>query len=163
MDARNPGISEPGISDTRNPAPSHQAPEVTISKDMVRRGLMVAPILIGISFVIWSADGAWSCAYGIALILLNFAIAAAMIAGAARISLSVMMGAVLFGYLLRLGILLVAVLLVRDTSWISLPALGATIIVTHLGLLFWELKYVAASLTHPGLKPTRPSIVRPNP
>jgi hypothetical protein len=43
---------------------------------------------------------------------------------------------------------------VKDASWISLPALGATIIVTHLGLLIWELKYVAISLAYPALKPT---------
>jgi hypothetical protein len=66
-----------------------------------------------------------------------------------------MMGAVLFGYLARLGLIFLAVLLVRDAGWISLGALGATIIVTHLGLLLWELKYVAISLAHPGLKPTR--------
>ena len=47
--------------------------------------------------------------------------------------------------------------LVKDASWISLPALGATIIVTHLGLLAWELKYVALSLAHPGLKPAPPT------
>jgi hypothetical protein len=50
-------------------------------------------------------------------------------------------------------LIFLAVWLVRDASWISLPALGATIIVTHLGLLVWELKYVALSLTYPGLKP----------
>ena len=132
------------------------APEVTVSRDMVRRGLMVAPILIAVCAVIWGGDGAWSSAYGIALILLNFTIASGLIAWSARISLGLLMGAVLFGYLLRLGILLAAVLLVRDMSWISLPALGATIIVTHLGLLVWGLKYVAASLAYPGLKPARP-------
>jgi hypothetical protein len=63
---------------------------------------------------------------------------------------------VLFGYLLRLGLIFLAVILVKDASWISLPALGATIIVTHLGLLLWELKFVALSLAHPGLKPARP-------
>ena len=61
--------------------------------------------------------------------------------------------ATLFGYLLRLGLIMLAVLLVKDAGWISLPALGATIIVTHLGLLFWELRYVSASLAYPGLKP----------
>ena len=60
----------------------------------------------------------------------------------------------LFGYLIRLGLIFLAVWLVKDASWISLPALGSTIIVTHLGLLFWEMKYVALSLAHPGLKPT---------
>ena len=93
--------------------------------------------------------------YGVAIVLVNFVVSAALITYTARISLGLMMGATLFGYLLRLGLILVAVLLVRDAGWISLPALGLTIIVTHLGLLIWELRYVSASLAFPGLKPTR--------
>jgi hypothetical protein len=133
------------------------APEVGVSKDIVRRGLIVAPVLIAICAVIWGLDGMWSGAYGVALVLLNFGLAAALIAVTARISLGLMMGAILFGYLIRLGLILVAVLAVRDAGWISLPALGATIIVTHLGLLMWEMKFVALSLAHPGVKPARPS------
>jgi hypothetical protein len=129
------------------------APEVSVTKDMVKRGLMVAPVLIAICGVIWGMDGAWSCAYGIALILVNFGIAAALIGFTARINLGLMMGAVLFGYLIRLGLIFLAVLAVKDAEWISLPALGTTIIVTHLGLLVWEMKYVSMSLTYPGLKP----------
>lgn len=130
------------------------APEVEVSKDLVKRGLIAAPILVAICALLWGGDGAWSSLYGVALILVNFALSAALIAVTARISLGLMMGAVLFGYLIRLSLIFVAVLLVRDSSWISLPALGATIIVTHLGLLAWELKYVSMSLAHPGLKPT---------
>jgi hypothetical protein len=131
------------------------APEVSVSKDMLKRGVLVAPVLIAICAVIWGLHGAWSSAYAIALVLVNFALAAALISLTARISLGLMMGAVLFGYLLRLGLIFLAVILVRHAGWISLPALGATIIVTHLGLLLWELKFVAISLAHPGLKPAR--------
>jgi hypothetical protein len=131
------------------------APEVTVSRDMIKRGLIAAPIIIAVCGVIWGGDGAWSAAYGIAIVLANFAIAAAIIAMTARISIALLMSATLFGYLIRLGLIFLAVYLVKDASWISLPALGATIIVTHLGLLFWELKYVALSLAHPGLKPAR--------
>lgn len=132
------------------------APEVSVSRDMVRRGLIVAPVLVAVCGVIWGVDGAWSSAYAIAIVLLNFGLAAAFIAVTARISLSLMMAAILFGYLIRLGLIFLAVFLVRDAGWISLPALGTSIIVTHLGLLFWEMKYVAISLAHPGLKPARP-------
>jgi hypothetical protein len=132
------------------------APEVGVSRDIVRRGLIVAPVLVAICGVIWGMDGVWSSAYGIAIVLVNFALAAGLIAATARISLGLMMGAVLFGYLIRLGLIFLAVFLVRDAGWISLPALGTTIIVTHLGLLIWEMKYVAISLAHPGLKPARP-------
>jgi hypothetical protein len=124
---------------------------------MITRGLVVAPVLIAVCAVIWGGDGAWSAAYGIALVLVNFALAALTIAGSARISLGLMMFATLFGYLIRLGLIFLAVYLVKDATWISLPALGATIIVTHLGLLAWELKYVALSLAHPGLKPAPPA------
>ena len=132
------------------------APEVKVTRDMLKRGLIVGPVLIAICGVIWGLDGAWSSAYAIAIVLVNFALAAGLIAATARISLGLMMGAVLFGYLIRLGLIFLAVILVKDAGWISLPALGATIIVTHLGLLLWELKYVALSLAHPGLKPARP-------
>jgi hypothetical protein len=131
------------------------APEVEISRDMIRRGLIVAPLLIAICGVIWGMDGVASSAYGVALVLVNFAIAAGLIAVTARISLGLMMGAILFGYLIRLGLVLLAFLLVKDASWMSRPALGITVIVTHLGLLVWELRYVAASLAYPGLKPSR--------
>ncbi|MFM2182674.1 MAG: hypothetical protein RJB61_968 [Actinomycetota bacterium] len=131
------------------------APEVGVSKDMVRRGLMAAPVLVAVCAVIWGGDGALSALYGIAVVLVNFSLAAGIVATTARISLGLMMGAVLVGYLVRLGLIFLAVLLVRDVGWISLAALGATIIVTHLGLLLWELKYVAISLAHPGLKPAR--------
>lgn len=133
-----------------------EAVEVKVSTDMVKRGLIVAPILIAIAWLVWGTDGAWSAAFAIGLVLVNFALSAALIASTAKISLGLMMGATLFGYLVRLGLILFAVLLVRDAGWISLPALGATIIVTHLGLLLWELKYVAISLAHSGLKPARP-------
>ncbi len=136
------------------------APEVAVSTDIIKRGLFVAPALIAICAVIWGANGVWSSAYGIALVLLNFAMAAGLIAAAARISLGMMMGATMFGYLIRLALIFLAVWLVKDASWITLPALGSTIIVTHLGLLFWEMKYVALSLSQPGLSSDLPQVDR---
>jgi hypothetical protein len=114
-------------------------------------------VLVAICGVIWGADGALSALFAIALVLVNFAVSAGIVSATAKISLGLMMGAVLFGYLIRLGLILLAVVLVKDASWISRPALGAAIIVTHLGLLAWELKYLAISLAHPGLKPARPT------
>ncbi len=129
------------------------APEMAVSRDIVKRGLIVAPVMIALGAVIWGADGAWSTAYGMVIVLANFALAAALVTVTAKISVGVMMGAVLFGYLARLGLIFAAVWFVQDASWISFPALGATIIITHLGLLMWEMKYVSISLAHPGLKP----------
>ena len=139
-----------GTMATRDEGP---ATEVAVSTDMVKRGVLVAPVIIAVCLVIWGLDGALSSAYGIVIVLANFALAARLISYTAPISLGLMMGAILFGYILRLGLIFGAVWLVQDVAWISFPALGTTIIVTHLGLLVWELKYVAISLAYPGLKP----------
>ena len=115
---------------------------------------MAAPFLVAVCWAIWGASGAASAAYAVAIVCVNFLLSAALITWTARISLGLMMGAVLFGYIGRLALIFLAVLLVKDASWVSLVPLGLTIIVTHLGLLFWELRYVSASLAFPGLKPT---------
>jgi len=44
---------------------------------------------------------------------------------------------------------------VKDAAWVELWPLGLTLIVTHLGLLLWETRYVSASLAFPGLKPRK--------
>lgn len=129
------------------------APEAQITKHMLTRGAIAVPVLVAVAGFIWGADGALGCLYGVALVFVNFALAAGLISMTARISLGLMMGAVLFGYLLRLGVIFLAVILVKDAGWVSLPALGFTIIITHLGLLFWELRHVSATLAFPGLKP----------
>ena len=64
------------------------------------------------------------------------------------------MGVSLFGFVLRLALIAVAVLLVKDRSWVEPVPLGVTLVVAHLGLLFWETKFVSASLAFPGLKPS---------
>ena len=144
------------MADRRSPlalAADGRAPEVAVSSDIVRRGLWVTPLFLGVAGVIWGGDGVWSAAFGLALVLVNFMLAAALVAWSAPISLGLMMGVSLFGYLIRLGLIALAVFLVRDLDWVSVTALGVTIIVSHLGLLFWEMKYVAASLAFPGLRP----------
>ena len=133
--------------------PEGPAPEVSISLDMVKRGLVALPALVLVCALIWGADGAWSSLYAIGLVLGNFLLSAGIIAATSRISYGALMAGVMFGYILRLGLIFLAVYLVHEASWISLPAIGTSIIVTHLGLLVWELKYVAISLAYPGLKP----------
>ncbi|MFA5775523.1 MAG: ATP synthase subunit I [Ilumatobacteraceae bacterium] len=129
------------------------APEAAIVRDLVKRGLWVAPICVALGAIGWGVNGAWSVAYGLVLVLANFTFAALLVSYTAKISYAVMMGSMMFGYLLRLGIIAIAVFVVRQASWVELLPLGLTIIVAHLGLLFWELKYVSLSLAYPGLKP----------
>jgi hypothetical protein len=115
--------------------------------------MYVAPIMIGLSALIWGVNGGWSSAYGLAIVLGNFAVAAWMVSYTAKISYALMMGATLFGYIFRLAVIAAAVFLVRNASWAELVPLCMTIVISHVGLLFWELRYVSLSLAFPGLKP----------
>jgi hypothetical protein len=130
------------------------APEPELARDIVRRGLPVAPVVIAIAGAIAGINGALSAAVAVGLVLTNFALAAVSLAWAARVNLALLMAVALFGYLVRLGLLFVVVLVLQDMSWMHLVSFGITLIVTHLGLLAWELRYVSATLAHPALKPT---------
>jgi hypothetical protein len=130
------------------------SPETVIARDLVKKALMVGPVLILVFGLIWGLDGAFSTAYGLALVVANFVLAAAMLSYAGRISPTFLMGAALFGYLIRLTLIFLAIWLVKDAAWVELMPLGITIIATHLGLLLWEMKYVSLSLAYPAHKPT---------
>lgn len=129
------------------------AVEMDIAGDLVRRALPVAPVLIGLCAAIWGWAGALSSGYAVILVVANFLLAAALMSWSARISLGFMMGTVLIGYVVRLALIFLAVVAIKDLWWFEAWPLGLTLIVTHLGLLFWETRYVSASLAFPGLKP----------
>lgn len=129
------------------------APAMEIARDMVRRGLIATPVVVLIASAIWGFDGAASAAYACAIVLTNFLLAAFMLSAGASISFAMMGAAALFGYLIRLGLIFVAVYVVKDASWVEMVPLGITLIVTHLGLLFWEMRFISGSLAYPGLKP----------
>lgn len=137
------------------------APEMAVVRDMIHRARWAAPALVVLFGIIWGVPGALSTGYAIGLVVVNFILAAALITWASKISYAAVGAVAMFGFLLRLGLIFVAVLAVRDAWWVSLVPLGITIIATHLGLLFWEMRHVSASLAFPGLKPspTRPHIV----
>jgi len=131
-------------------------PEGVLVKDMARKAAMAGPVLVLVFGLIWGVNGALSTLFAIGLVLVNFALSAATLAWSARVSLGLLMGAALFGFLVRMGLILGAVLLVRNQPWVAMVPLGLTIVITHLGLLFWEMRYVSASLAFPALKPALP-------
>jgi hypothetical protein len=124
-----------------------------IALDITRRALVMAPFVIMLGGF-WGAPGAISTAYALGIVVLNFLLAAWMLSVTGRISFAAMAGAAMFGYLIRLALIWGAIELVRDTSWMRTLPLGITLIVTHLALLWWEVRYVSNSFAYPGLKPT---------
>jgi len=128
--------------------------ERIVVADMARRSLPVAPVLLLVAGIFWGFHGVVSSAYGFTLALANLALSAALLGWAARRSQTVLMAAALGGYLVRLALLTVAVAGVRHSGWVEMVPLGVTILVTHLGLLWWETRHLSISLAFPALKPS---------
>jgi hypothetical protein len=131
--------------------------EREVALDIVRRGLMVAPAILLVAGLLRGWSGVASAAIGLGIVLINFLAAAAIMTRAAKSGATAIGAAALAGYVVRLAVILVALVMLRHQPWIDLPTLGLVIVGTHLGLLVWEMKYVSLTLAAPGLKPARPS------
>ena len=133
------------------------AVERQLAHDLVRRGLPMAPVVVVVAALIGGWHGAASAAVAIAIVFANFLAAAAIMTWAAGSGSPGMVGgAAAGGFALRLVVILLALVLLRNLSWIDLPTLGFVLVGLHLGLLAWEAKYVSMTLAAPGLRPSRP-------
>ena len=126
--------------------------ERMIVQDMLRRGW---PALLALTLLggAWGLDGVLSAGFGTGLAVGNALLAAGMVSGAARVSLGMLYAAALGGYLVRLGLITAAVLLVVHRSWVEVVPLGFALVIAHLGLFVWEARFVSTQLAFPGLKP----------
>ena len=129
------------------------AVETQLAGDMLKRSIPLAPVIVLGAGLLGGADGAWSALLAVAVVAANFMLAAVSLSWAARISPVALMATAMAGFLVRMGLVTAVILAVRHSSWINLTTLAITILATHLGLLFWEMKYVGASLAFPGVKP----------
>lgn len=129
------------------------APEREIARDLALRTVLIAPLMFTIGAVFWGWAGLWSSGYALAIVAINFLVGAAIITWSAKISPAVMFGAVMLGFVLRLGIITAAVLPIRASGWFEVAPFAISLLVAHIGLLFWETRHVSASLAFPGLKP----------
>ena len=138
------------MGETTAVAPAYEG---DIARDLARRAALVAPLVLLATGLVWGAAGAVSAAIGLVLVAANFLLAARALGWASERGSSVVLGAVLGGYVLRLALLLVIVLALQQIAWLNIPVLVVTLAVTHLVLLTWELRYVSFSLAEPGLRP----------
>lgn len=112
--------------------------ETIIAKHTVMRAFFVAPVLILIFGLTRGWEGAWSSALGVAVVVLNFLFAGWILSISAKISLAVYHAAALFGFFLRLGLLVLMMLLIVQFMPIDRLAFGITAVVAYLVLLSWE-------------------------
>ena len=129
------------------------APESDIARHLARRAVLVAPVFLVGGLIGWGPTGLFSAALGLVLVAVNFRLGAALITRATRISINALYGAVLGGYVARLGLMTAVVLVVKAGGWLATVPFAITLLGTPLGLLGWESRHVALTLAAPGRRP----------
>lgn len=114
------------------------AVESVLARHTVARSVYVAPVLIAALAIVGGWEGAWSATLGVAIVVANFLLAGAILSISAKISLAVYHAAALFGFFLRLGLMVLTVLLIAQFVPIDRIAFGITAVVAYLVLLSWE-------------------------
>ncbi len=136
-------------------APTVPPVEREIGFDLIRRGLIVAPLIVAVCAAVRGWQGVTSGAIAVAIVAVNFAIAALVMTRAGNGGPTAVAVGACVGYLIRLGVVLAALVVLRHQPWIDLPMFGFVLVGTHLGLLFWEMKYLSITLGAPALRPAR--------
>jgi predicted Na+-dependent transporter len=112
--------------------------ESILARHTVARAVYVGPVLIAVFWIARGWDGGWSAALGVGLVVANFLLAGAMLSISAKISLAVYHAAALFGFFLRLGLMVFTVLLIAQYMPIDRIAFGISAALAYLVLLSWE-------------------------
>ena len=137
---------------TTPPAPDIGRAVVT---DMARRAAMASPLVVAAAAIGWGANGAFSALYALGIVMINFALSAAVVGRATTLSRNFIMMFVLGGFVGRMFFVLGAMTLAGRFDWVEKVPLGVTVIVAHLGLLIWESRHLSISLAYPALKPRK--------
>lgn len=117
--------------------------ETVIARHTVRRAIWVGPLVIAAFWLFRGFDGGWAAAVGVGVVVGNFLLAGAMLSLALRVSLAMYHAAALFGFFLRLGLIMGSMLLVAAVVEIDRLAFGLATVIAYMVLLILESVAVA--------------------
>ena len=139
-----------GASDQPAVAPDYES---EIARDLAKRALFVAPVVLLVAGLWQGGDGVAGAALGLVVVAANFIVLAKLMATGAKAGAQ----AVAFAAMLSYAILLIVVTLVavalREISAVDVASFVVTVALVHLGLLFLELPKLGLTPGAPGLKP----------
>jgi ATP synthase protein I len=119
-------------------------------REAIRRVLPLAPIALIVATVVAGLIGgtaaAWSAAIAVVIVFLNFVAAAVSVAWAARISPTILFAVALGGFVVRLMIYTIALVLLNTLEWFSPLAFALTLVPVTVGLLVIEARALSGRL-----------------
>ncbi len=117
--------------------------ELVLARHMVGRAIWVGPAILLIFWLLRGPLGAASAGLGLAVVIVNFFLAGALLSFGMRISLGMYHAAALIGFFLRLGLITGTMLVVVRSIDIDRIAFGISTVAGYLVLLSLEAVAVA--------------------
>lgn len=112
--------------------------EATLGRHIAMRTWWVTPLLAAIFWLFSGPEGALAAAVGSLIVAINFVVAGWLLSKSARISLSLYHAAAFIGFVVRLGLITLAIILVGRATNIDRLAMGVAAVVSYLVLLSLE-------------------------
>ncbi len=119
-------------------------------RELIRRiSPFALPVAIGafaLGTLLDGTDAGWSAAIAIAVVYVNFVAHGSSLALAATISPTVLYAVGLGGFIVRLGVIVLVIALLQQTSWFSIVAFIAALIPATVALLVVEMKLLSGRM-----------------
>ena len=116
----------------------------------IRRVLPFAPVALVVAFVlgqVLSGSGAaWSAVIAIVIVLANFVANALSVAWAAHVSPTMLYAVAIGGFIMRLIVFTIALVLLNTVSWFSPVAFALTLVPATIGLLVVEARALSGRI-----------------
>ena len=121
-------------------------PEVLILRRVAPFGFpaTVLALLVGAMAAGWNVG--WSAAIGVAVVWANASLSALIQARSARISLTALFGAVMGGFVVRMGMIVALMAGLNQLSFFSPLAFGLAVVPATVALLAFEMKLLAGGV-----------------
>ncbi len=117
---------------------------------MIRRALpLCVPALVlaaALGALLGGRYAAASALIGVAIVFVNFVVHGLSLEHAARISLTALYAAGLFGFVVRLGVIFVIMILLNQLDWFSPVAFAAAVVPCTIVLLVFEMKQLSGRM-----------------
>jgi len=116
----------------------------------MRRVLPFAPVALVVAFVVGRSLGgsgaAWSAAIAVVIVTANFVANALSVAWAAHISPTILYAVAMGGFVVRLIVFTIALVLLNTLAWFSPLAFVLTLVPSTIGLLVVEARTLSGRL-----------------
>lgn len=120
------------------PFPTVSDVESALAVNIIKRALIVGPVIVAVAWVVSGPTAAWSAAAGVVIVLANFLIAGWLLSRAATVSMQTYHAVALFGFFVRMGFIALSMFAVAWVFDVDRRAMGLAAITSFLALLVLE-------------------------